>query len=72
MPLLCNLVKEKIYNMPYQVAFFLAKFGDFFGAKFPINSCKFRKLTESLTFDDEKIRKKLKWQSSSVLENIRI
>ncbi|SDW85239.1 Nucleoside-diphosphate-sugar epimerase [Hydrobacter penzbergensis] len=67
-----QLGKRKIYNMPYQVAFFLAKFGDFFGAKFPINSCKFRKLTESLTFDDEKIRKKLKWQSSSVLENIRI
>jgi nucleoside-diphosphate-sugar epimerase len=59
-------------NLPYYFAFIIAKFGDLFGEKFPLNSNKLKKITSSLTFNDSLARKNFGWTSNSVIENINL
>ncbi|MGG6547892.1 UNVERIFIED_CONTAM: NAD(P)-dependent oxidoreductase, partial [Prevotella sp. 15_C9] len=46
--------------------------GDCFGKKAPVNSQKLSKITESLTFSNEKAVRELGWRPISVLENFKI
>ena len=59
-------------NLPYFFAYIIAKFGDIFGEKFPINSNKLKKITSSLTFNDSLARKNLGWSSNSVIQHINL
>lgn len=67
-----QLDKSTIITIPFFVAKILAKTGDCFGQKFPINSAKLIKITQSLTFSNEKAKKELNWQPLNVLENFKI
>lgn len=49
-----QLGKGKPMNIPYWVAWCMAKVGDLLGNKAPINSYKLEKMTKSLTFSNEK------------------
>lgn len=59
-------------NMTLFIAKAIAKFGDFWGPNFPLNSNKFLKITSELTFDDSLARKKFGWNPNPVLSNIDI
>lgn len=63
---------KHIINIPYWMAFCMAKVGDLLGSKAPINSLKLKKITESLTFDNSKARKELCWEPLDVLKNYKI
>ena len=67
-----QLGKGKPINVPYWMAWCMAKAGDLFGNKAPINSYKLEKMTKSLTFSNEKVRKMLGWEPMNVLENYKI
>lgn len=67
-----QLGKGKPLNIPYWMAWCMAKVGDFLGNKAPINSYKLEKMTKSLTFSNEKARKELAWEPLDVLENYKI
>lgn len=64
--------KGKPLNIPYWMAWCMAKVGDLLGNKAPINSYKLEKMTKSLTFSNEKARKELNWEPLDVLENYKI
>ena len=64
-----QLGKGKPLNIPYWLAWCMAKIGDLLGSKAPINSYKLEKMTKSLTFSNEKARKELGWEPLDVLEN---
>ena len=64
--------RKYIYNLPYFLAKFFAKFGDIFGVKFPINTNKLTKIITTLTFDDSKAREAFGWKPSSVLKVFKI
>lgn len=67
-----QLGKGKPMNIPYWMAWCMAKVGDLLGSKAPINSYKLEKMTKSLTFSNEKARKELGWEPSDVLDNYKI
>ena len=67
-----QLGKGKPLNLPYWLAWCLAKVGDLLGSKSPINSYKVEKMTKSLTFSNEKARRELGWEPLDVLENYKI
>lgn len=67
-----QLGKHKPISIPYWMAWCMAKVGDLLGSKAPINSYKLSKMTESLTFSNEKARRELGWEPLDVLENYRI
>lgn len=67
-----QLGKGKPINIPYWMAWCMAKVGDLLGSKAPINSYKLEKMTKSLTFSNEKARKELSWEPLDVLDNYRI
>jgi nucleoside-diphosphate-sugar epimerase len=67
-----NLGKSFVPNMPHFIAFVLAKFGDFFGNNFPLNSNKLAKITSTLTFNDTKARIAFGWNPSPVLESFKL
>ena len=67
-----QLGKRRPISIPYWLAWGIAKFGDLLGANAPINSCKLRKMTESLTFCNEKARKELGWEPLDVLTNYKV
>ena len=67
-----QLGKGKPLDIPYWLAWCLAKVGDLIGNKAPINSYKLEKMTKSLTFSNEKARKELGWEPMDVLENYMI
>lgn len=67
-----QLGKSKPLNIPYWVAWCMAKVGDLLGAKAPINSYKLEKMTKSLTFSNEKAHKELGWEPLDVLTNYKI
>lgn len=67
-----QLGKGKPLNIPYWMAWCMAKVGDFLGNKAPINSYKLEKMTKSLTFSNEKARKELAWEPLDVLTNYKI
>lgn len=67
-----QLGKGKPMNIPYWMAWCMAKVGDLIGSKAPINSYKLEKMTKSLTFSNEKARKELGWEPMDVLDNYKI
>ena len=67
-----QLGKRKPINIPYWMAWCMAKVGDLLGSKAPINSYKLEKMTQSLTFSNEKARRELGWEPMDVLENYKI
>lgn len=67
-----QLGKHEPLNIPYWLAWCMAKVGDLLGNKAPINSYKLSKMTESLTFSNEKARKELGWEPIDVLTNYKI
>ena len=64
--------KGKPLNIPYWMAKCMAKVGDILGSKAPINTYKLKKMTESLTFSNEKARRDLNWEPLDVLTNYKI
>lgn len=67
-----QLGKRKPINIPYWMAWCMAKVGDLLGNRTPINSYKLEKMTKSLTFSNEKARKELGWEPLDVLGNYKI
>lgn len=67
-----QLGKRKPISIPYWMAWCMAKVGDLLGSKAPINSYKLSKMTESLTFSNEKARRELGWEPLDVLTNYKI
>jgi len=67
-----QLGKHKPLSIPYWMAWCMAKVGDLLGNRAPINSYKLEKMTQSLTFSNEKARKELNWEPLDVLENFRV
>jgi len=67
-----QLGKRKPISIPYWMAWCMAKVGDLLGSKAPINSYKLSKMTESLTFSNDKARRELGWEPLGVLENYKI
>ena len=59
-------------SIPYWLAKSMALVGDLLGKKAPINSLKLKKITESLTFSNEKAKRELGWQPLDVLEFFKI
>ena len=58
--------------IPLWLARVLAGIGDLLGSKAPINTIKLNKITQSLTFSNEKARKTLGWEPLDVLQNFKI
>lgn len=67
-----QLGKSKPLNLPYWLAWCMAKVGDLLGSKAPINSYKLEKMTKSLTFSNEKAKRELGWEPLDVLTNYQI
>lgn len=67
-----QLGKSKPISIPYIIAWLMAKIGDLIGSKAPINSYKLEKMTQSLTFSNEKARRELGWEPLDVLTNYHI
>lgn len=67
-----QLNKKHPINIPYWIAKAMALCGDLLGNKAPINSLKLKKITESLTFSNEKARQELGWEPLDVLKNYKI
>jgi nucleoside-diphosphate-sugar epimerase len=67
-----QLNKKAPNSIPYLAAKSLALVGDCIGNKFPINSSKLDKITQSLTFSNEKAKRELNWEPLDVLRNFRI
>ncbi len=58
-------------NLPLHLLKKISKIGDLLekaNIKFPLNSSTIKKLTSSLTFNDDKARKELNWKPNSVIE----
>lgn len=64
--------KGRPWDIPYWMAWCMAKVGDLLGSKAPINTYKLEKMTKSLTFSNEKARRELSWEPMDVLENYKI
>lgn len=67
-----QLGKRKPISIPYWVAWCMAMVGNLLGSKAPINSYKLEKMTQSLTFSNEKARRELNWEPLDVLENYKV
>ncbi len=67
-----QLGKRQPLSIPYWLAKSLALVGDCLGRKAPINSLRLSKLTQSLTFSNDKAVKALNWQPLKVLEHFKI
>lgn len=65
-----RLGKKKLYRLPDSLIRLLASLGDLLGARSPINSHKFKKLTSSLTFSDAKAREVANWNPHLVIEHV--
>lgn len=71
--IICKQLNKSLpLNIPAWVAKSMALVGDCLGNKAPINSLKLKKITESLTFSNEKAIRELGWKPSNVLENLKI
>ena len=70
---ICRQLDKKLpFSIPYWAAKCMALVGDCLGKKAPINSLKLKKITESLTFSNEKSMRELGWKPTRVLENFKI
>jgi hypothetical protein len=59
--------RKYIHNISKKIVFLLALLGDIFGNRFPINSLKISKITNTLTFDDTEARSKFNWKPTPIL-----
>jgi nucleoside-diphosphate-sugar epimerase len=64
--------KKTPYNISRKLMFVIAKIGDMSFGLSPFNFDKYKKLTQSLTFDDMKARKLAKWSPKFVLESFKL
>lgn len=70
---ICRQLDKKLpFSIPYWAVKCMALVGDCLGKKAPINSLKLKKITESLTFSNEKAMRELGWKPTRVLENFKI
>ncbi len=67
-----QLGKRKPLSIPYWMAWCMAKVGDCFGNRAPINSYRLKKLTTPCTFDNSKAKKELGWEPLDVINNLNI
>jgi nucleoside-diphosphate-sugar epimerase len=67
-----QLGKRRPISIPYWMAWCMAKVGDLLGSRAPINSSKLKKMTQSLTFSNEKARRELGWEPLDVLGNFKV
>ena len=67
-----QLNKKAPKSIPYWSARSIALVGDLIGSKAPINSTKLDKITQSLTFSNEKAKRELDWEPLDVLLNFKI
>lgn len=67
-----QLGKRRPISIPYWCAKSLALVGDIVGNKFPINSLRLGKLTQSLTFSNQKAIDALGWTPMKVIETLHI
>jgi len=67
-----QLGKKTPINIPFWLANVLASVGDLMGNNTPLNSEKFRKITQSLTFSNEKAKRELGWEPMDVRTNFYI
>lgn len=67
-----QLKKKPNRSIPFWLAKSLARFGDLNGKGFPITTNKLNKITQSLTFSNEKARRELCWEPTDVLSNFKI
>lgn len=67
-----QLGKRNPISIPYWMAKSLAMIGDIIGNKFPINSLRLSKITQSLTFSNKKAVQALDWQPLKVLEHLQV
>lgn len=65
-----KLNKSKPISLSLQFFKIICKLGDIFGKYSPINSRKFYKLTQSLTFSNKKAIDCLQWKPKQIKENI--
>lgn len=67
-----QLNKKSPISIPVFIANILALVGNILGEKAPINLLKLKKITETLTFSNNKAKKELNWKPINVLENFKI
>lgn len=67
-----QLGKRLPLAIPYSLIRVAASAGDYLGENFPINTFRLKKLTNSLTFSNEKVKRELGWKPLDVLENYKI
>lgn len=67
-----QLSKKKPLSIPLILVKLIARVGDIIGPKSPINSFKLKKITNSLTFSNKKIKNALLWEPSNVIQNFKI
>ncbi|MFW0714254.1 NAD-dependent epimerase/dehydratase family protein [Pedobacter sp. N23S346] len=72
-----NLISKQLHQknavvMPYALMKAVAFVGNFLGPKFPLNRKKLDKMTNTLTFSDQKARTIVGWQPQPVLANFTI
>jgi len=67
-----QLNKSNVISIPIFLATIIAKIGDLLGRRAPINSDKLSKITNSLTFSNDKAKRELGWQPLDVVENFKI
>lgn len=67
-----QLGKRTPVSLPYAVAKVAACCGDALGGRFPINSDKLRKITQTLTFSNKAAKERLHWTPLPVLDNFKI
>lgn len=67
-----QLGKHRPISIPYWIAKSIACVGNMLGSNAPINILKLKKITESLTFSNEKARRELGWEPLDVLSNYKI
>lgn len=64
--------KSAPHNIPFFVAKILAVIGDIIGNKAPINSLRLRKITDSLTFSNKKMKEDLGFLPSNVMDKFQL
>lgn len=67
-----QLGRRNPLTIPYWMALCMAKIGDFIGDDAPINSYKLSRMTQSITFSNEKARTILGWEPLDFFENFKI
>lgn len=71
--IICRQLNRNLpLSIPYWMAKCMALVGDCLGKKAPINSLKLKKITNSLTFSNEKAMRELGWKPTNVSENFKI